>query len=82
MVKKRKKPRIYMEEAKRRHTTHWDIDYLPREEVEALYGLDAESSYDAKANGQIKDKGDRRHLVIKAVVVLIVMIMMIIWYLL
>ena len=37
MATKRKKPRIYMEKAKSQHTTHWDLDYLSREEVDALY---------------------------------------------
>ena len=37
MVKKDKKIRIYKEQAKDRHTTHWDMDYLTRKEVEALY---------------------------------------------
>lgn len=32
-----KKPRVYKETEKVRHTTHWDLDYLPLEEVEALY---------------------------------------------
>jgi hypothetical protein len=37
MGKKDKKIRIYKEQAKDRHTTHWDMDYLTRKEVEALY---------------------------------------------
>jgi len=32
-----KKPRVYKESEKVQHTTHWDMDYLPMEEVEALY---------------------------------------------
>lgn len=32
-----KKPRVYKESEKLRHTSHWDIDYLPLKEVEALY---------------------------------------------
>ena len=32
-----KKTRIYKDQAKDRHTTHWDMDYLPRKDVEALY---------------------------------------------
>lgn len=32
-----KKPRIYREAEKVQHTTHWDMDYLPLKEVEALY---------------------------------------------
>jgi len=37
MGKKDKKIRIYKDQAKDRHTTHWDMDYLTRKEVEALY---------------------------------------------
>ncbi len=37
MNKSLKKTRIYKDQAKDRHTTHWDLDYLPREEVESLY---------------------------------------------
>ncbi|MDX2511548.1 MAG: hypothetical protein QNK25_05810 [Desulfobacterales bacterium] len=32
-----KKKRIYAEREKIRHTTHWDMDYLPREAVERQY---------------------------------------------
>jgi len=37
MNKPEKKTRVYKDQAKDRHTTHWDMDYLPRKEVEALY---------------------------------------------
>jgi hypothetical protein len=37
MDKQEKKTRIYKDQAKDRHTTHWDMDYLPRQEVDALY---------------------------------------------
>ena len=37
MKKAKKKAHIYKEQAKDRHTTHWDLDYLSRKEVEALY---------------------------------------------
>ena len=33
-----KKPRIYKESEKVHQTTHWDMDYLPLMEVEAMYG--------------------------------------------
>lgn len=33
-----KKPRVYKESEKVQHTTHWDMDYLPLKDVEALYG--------------------------------------------
>ena len=29
------KKHLYTEREKIRHTTHWDLDYLPREEIEA-----------------------------------------------
>jgi len=32
-----RKKRIYAEREKIRHTTHWDMDYLPREVVERQY---------------------------------------------
>jgi len=47
MNKPQKKTRIFKEQAKDRHTTHWDMDYLPRKEVEALY---------AKSDGQRKKR--------------------------
>ncbi len=31
----RKKLKIYQEEVKSRHTSHWDWDYLPTQELEA-----------------------------------------------
>ena len=31
------KLKIYHEEVKERHTTHWDLDYLSMQELEALY---------------------------------------------
>ena len=32
------KPRVTVERDKLRQTTHWDMDYLPLESVERLYG--------------------------------------------
>lgn len=32
-----KKKRVYYEDTKARHTTHWDMDYLSQAELEALY---------------------------------------------
>lgn len=37
------KPKIYTDEAKDRHTTHWDMDYMTREELEQAY-RDAEAN--------------------------------------
>ena len=33
----KKKKRVYYEDIKASHTTHWDLDYLSRAELEALY---------------------------------------------
>ena len=32
-----KKKRVYFEQPKAEHTTHWDLDYLSRVELDALY---------------------------------------------
>ena len=39
----RRRWKIYQEEAKLRHTSHWDMDYMSREQIEALYGHDPAS---------------------------------------
>ena len=41
MPERHRKKRVALEETKVRQTTHWDMDYLPRDEVEALYNRDA-----------------------------------------
>jgi hypothetical protein len=33
----KKKKRVYYEDIKASHTTHWDLDYLSQAELEALY---------------------------------------------
>ena len=33
----KKKDRVYFEDIKAKHTTHWDLDYLDRAELERLY---------------------------------------------
>lgn len=40
----KKKTRVFTEEAKQRHVTHWDWDYLPREELDRRLMEDAESA--------------------------------------
>jgi hypothetical protein len=50
------KKRLYTEREKIRHTTHWDLDYLPIEAVERAY-LQASTSRDKKAP---RKKSDRR----------------------
>lgn len=37
MANQSTKQRLYTEREKVRHTTHWDLDYLPVEEVENYY---------------------------------------------
>ena len=37
MTNQSTKQRLYTEREKTRHTTHWDLDYLPIEEVESYY---------------------------------------------
>jgi len=34
---KEKRAKVYSEEVKNRHTTHWDLDYMSTEEVEDAY---------------------------------------------
>jgi hypothetical protein len=36
-MKSKKKKRLYFEEPKAKHTTHWDLDYLNQAELDALY---------------------------------------------
>ena len=36
-MKRGKKKRVYFEDSKAQHTTHWDLDYLSQAELEALY---------------------------------------------
>ena len=80
MIKKRKKPRIYTEQAKREHTTHWDMDYLPMEEVEALYGLDADPLPDKTWNDQSIPQDVRRVALMLAAVALTMGLGALIWY--
>lgn len=35
----KKKLKVYQEEAKLRQTTHWDLDYMTTDEIDALYGI-------------------------------------------
>jgi len=37
MANQTPKQRLFTEREKVRHTTHWDLDYLPIEEVEGYY---------------------------------------------
>jgi len=37
MDEKQKKHRVFKEKGKIKQVTHWDLDYLPREEIKDLY---------------------------------------------
>lgn len=37
MEEKKKKHRVFKEKGKIKQVTHWDLDYLPREEINDLY---------------------------------------------
>jgi type VI protein secretion system component VasF len=57
--------RIYKEQAKDRHTTHWDMDYLSRKEVEKLYTNAAQAGKARQTR--------RRYLAITAVICLLIL---------
>ena len=40
---RKKKVRVIREDVKERHTSHWDLDYLSREELERLMTPNRES---------------------------------------
>ena len=47
----KKKPRVYQEKAKIRHTAHWDWDYLSWEEIERRLKEAGVGPYRKAANG-------------------------------
>jgi hypothetical protein len=51
-----KKKRVYYEDIKARHTSHWDLDYLSRAELDALYRKNRGESGrgDSKAPGPLR----------------------------
>jgi hypothetical protein len=49
---------LYTEREKIRHTTHWDLDYLPIEAVERSY-LQASTSRAKKASRKKSDRSQR-----------------------
>lgn len=49
---------LYTEREKIRHTTHWDLDYLPIEEVEH-YHFKASTSRGKKTPREKKDRSQR-----------------------
>lgn len=70
-----------MEKAKREHTTHWDMDYLPVEEVEALYGLNAKSLPEAASNDRSIPQARRWLVVSFCAVALVAVVVALIYYL-
>ena len=36
-AEERRKAEVHAEEVKGRHTSHWDMDYMTREEMDAVY---------------------------------------------
>ena len=38
----KKRWKIFQEEAKTRQTSHWDLDYMSREQLDALYNVGPE----------------------------------------
>ena len=81
MAKIRKKPHVYMEKVKLRHTTHWDMDYLSNEEVDVLYGLDSEDAPFAPQNIPQTTRKVRWPLIIGVGVALISALLVIGWHL-
>ena len=77
MNKPEKKTRVYKDQAKDRHTTHWDMDYLPRKEVDALYA----KSKKKRAKKEPDTEGDPSRigwtLVIAGVALLILSVLLI-----
>lgn len=54
MSREKKKPRVYEENVKTRHTAHWDWDYLPWKEIERRLK-------EAGLNGEERVVQDRKH---------------------
>ncbi len=47
-----KKQRVFREEIKDKHTSHWDLDMMTREELEAVMGKKAEINQSIKDSDQ------------------------------
>ena len=64
MSREQKKLRVYKEDAKTRHTAHWDWDYLPWKEIERrLKEAGVRKDERVVRNGKHLGQG-RRHYVI------------------
>jgi len=60
MTQQSTKQRLYTEREKVRHTTHWDMDYLPIEEVESYYFLPPEKEQAHRGTPRSKKMDQRR----------------------
>jgi len=60
MANQSAKKRLYTEREKVRHTTHWDLDYLPIEEVENYYFQNPTNKRDPRAAFPKKTMDQRR----------------------
>ena len=77
MDKAEKKTRIYKDQAKDRHTTHWDMDYLPRKEVDALYAESEKKQHKKESDMEGDPTRIGWTLIIAGVVLLIMSLLLI-----
>jgi hypothetical protein len=64
MSREQKKPRVYKEDAKTRHTAHWDWDYLPWKEIERrLKEAGVREDERVVRNGKHLGQGRRRYVI-------------------
>lgn len=65
MDEKQKKHRVFKEKGKIKQVTHWDLDYLPREEIDDLYLQKREENY-RKAGPTYRSGGKKLALMLIA----------------
>ena len=53
---KRRRIRIYEEQVKSAHTTHWDLDYLPSDVVDSAYKKSEDVSSDHTSDSVTSDR--------------------------
>ena len=71
-----------MEKVKLQHKTHWDMDYLSNEEVEALYGLNSVKPPEASHYEPQQSRHGKRAIIIGGVAVAILAALIVAWYVL
>jgi hypothetical protein len=76
MSKSGKKPRIHVEEVKVSHTTHWDLDYLPECELEALYAKAVPADEDPPRDPERRSGGTRVLWIVLGAVALLLLLAM------